>query len=180
MKATIYTRTGDLGQTGLANGERLPKTAARIQVLGDIDELNCQIGVLNAQLELDQPHQQLLQSQSLLFELGAELASPDSAYLCAKDVRQLEQQIDNYSAELPALQHFILPSGSPSISHSHLSRAVCRRAERSLWMLAQYENLNQYSLQYLNRLSDYLFILARYIGKHSQIEEQKWQMPPNK
>lgn len=180
MPSKIYTRTGDKGQTGIIDGQRLEKSALRIQVLGDVDELNCQLGVLTAYID-DIPtlQTQLLAIQSRLFELGAELAMPKSLRLSADDIQDLERQIDKYNANLPLLRNFILPTGTLSVSHCHLSRAVCRRAERQLCALVNHEFVNPHSLAYLNRLSDYLFILARYLAKHSNTQEQQWQ-PQNK
>ncbi len=173
----IYTRTGDKGQTGLATGARLAKHSLEIHNLGDVDELNCQLGVLAAYLDTPSIQAELSQIQALLFEIGAELAT-EKPTIKADDSLVLEQQIDSYQQQLPALTHFILPAGSVAISHCHLARAVCRRAERSLSQLASKKSINPFTQQYLNRLSDYLFVLARYIGKENHIEEQAWKMRP--
>jgi len=172
----IYTRTGDDGSTGLADGSRLPKNALRIGAIGDVDELNCHIGVLIEQLEPEDPLATGLRSiQHHLFDLGGELAIPGSRQLQESHIRWLEEQLDGYNAGLPPLKDFILPGGSPAAAQCHLARAVCRRAERSLVSLGQEEELSPVSRQYLNRLSDLLFVLARVLARRSGAREILWE-----
>ncbi|WP_456377964.1 cob(I)yrinic acid a,c-diamide adenosyltransferase [Thiolapillus sp.] len=174
----IYTRSGDEGQTGLANGSRVDKESPRIQSLGDLDELNAALGLLAAELE-DTEQQTLVSNiQQQLFNLGGELALPGTTVIGAEQVLWLEQQLDQINADLPALKEFILPGGNLASAHAHLSRAICRRAERSLWRLSRTEQVNSESLKYLNRLSDLLFVLARTLARQSSATEPSWNREP--
>lgn len=172
----IYTRSGDDGSTGLGDGSRLHKDSARIQALGDIDELNCAVGILRALPGESGEIDAMLESiQHRLFDLGGELALPGQAFARAEWTERLEGWIDQLNAELPALQEFILPGGSPRGAQCHLARAICRRAERSLLSLHRQDTLNCATLTYLNRLSDLLFVMARSLVRRDGGSEVQWQ-----
>ncbi len=172
----ITTKTGDKGSTGLGNGERVSKGHQRVVCMGDVDELNSLFGVV---LSHDLPDDiikslQLIQHQ--LFDLGAELAVPSYFVLTEKHITWLEQRASFWLESLKPLEDFILPGGSAASASIHLARAVCRRAERQCVLLADDENeeVNPYLLQYLNRLSDVLFILARYVNLQQDIKDVIW------
>lgn len=167
----IYTKTGDNGETSLYGGQRISKDDIRIETIGTVDELNSVIGVIRSkQVDFDQVLQKI---QNKLFVLGAELSSPDSDTLkiAQHDVEQLEQWIDSYSESLPQLREFILPGGSELAAQLHLARSVCRRAERNCVALMRF------GLQviWLNRLSDLLFVLARYSNYSVNIPDEPWR-----
>jgi cob(I)alamin adenosyltransferase len=170
----IYTRTGDDGTTGLADGGRVPKDHQRIEVLGCLDELNSVIGLIMAQAEPDVPPQ-LAHIQNRLFDLGAELATPGAERTRAEDVAYLEAALDGYNADLPPLREFILPGGGNAATFCHLARALCRRTERRLVSLNREERLNAQTLRYINRLSDLLFVLARVLARRDGGSEVFWQ-----
>ena len=171
----IYTRTGDNGTTGLSVGDRVYKDNLRIQALGEVDELNCQIGVV-CSLTLDNQMKKLLQDiQNLLFELGAELAQPTSSRLIRAHTTQVEQSIDRLNESLPPLNSFILPGGTPPAAHCHLARAACRQAERCLFRLSRTEHVNPVSLQFMNRLSDLLFLVARTMNHRAGTADLPWR-----
>lgn len=177
--AKIYTRTGDRGETGLIGGVRVAKDHARVAAYGDVDELNAALGLARALLAAERrtaaPARQLGRIQSELFELGAELAAPSGVgRIGAADAAALERAIDRLSADLPALHRFILPGGSPAGAALHLARTVCRRAERSLAALRRSEAVRAEALVYLNRLSDYLFTLARFVNQKLRQPETPW------
>lgn len=161
----IVTRTGDDGTTGLADGTRRLKSDIRLEVIGDVDELNSFLGLLDV-------HHGLLEVQNRLFDLGAELALPDQCILEEDDVEALETHVSWLTERLPPLKEFILPGGGQFAGMLHVARAVCRRAERHLVRLAETEHVNRVSCQYLNRLSDFLFQLARI---HSTQQVHLWQ-----
>jgi cob(I)alamin adenosyltransferase len=170
----IYTRTGDAGQTSLTGGARVDKDSARIEAIGDVDELNSVIGVVLAhELPLD-VRVCLTEVQHELFELGGELSMPDQALITCGHCDALERTIDRFNAELPPLKEFILPGGGPAATSCHLARAVCRRAERRVIALARTEPVNAPARVYLNRLSDLLFVLCRVIGRASGEGEVMW------
>lgn len=171
----IYTRTGDDGTTGLGDGARVQKDSARIEVIGDIDELNSLVGLLISKGLPDEIKNLLTDVQHELFDLGGELSMPHQTLIKAGYADVLERYIDRYNAALPALKEFILPGGNEPASICHLSRAVCRRAERHLVGLAKNEQVNPDSLKYLNRLSDLLFVLARTLARESGGDEVYWQ-----
>ena len=188
----IYTKKGDDGQTGLFGGQRVKKTHARIDAYGTLDELNSSIGIIRALLvdgniglgqAFDGP---LYRIQNALFQLGAELATPadkteslsNSIHLVeASGVEALEHLIDGYEVGLPALKNFILPGGSSVAAHFHLARTICRRAERCTVALADYESIRPEILQYLNRLSDLLFVMARKANALDAVPETEWVKP---
>ncbi|MEA3275859.1 MAG: cob(I)yrinic acid a,c-diamide adenosyltransferase [Pseudomonadota bacterium] len=170
----IYTRRGDDGTTGLADGTRLPKDHLRIEVLGCLDELSSQIGLVAAHVGRE-GLKELPRIQNELFELGAELAVPGSERVRQTDVGRLEQVLDAYNADLPPLKEFILPGGGTAAAHCHLARAVCRRTERRLVQLSRTEAVNPQTLRYVNRLSDLLFVLARVLSRRNGGHEVFWQ-----
>ncbi len=180
MAFKIYTKTGDQGQTGLFGGKRLPKSHQRIDAYGTVDELNAHLGLVRDHIE-EEPLRALLKDiQDRLFTIGSNLASdPDKDMIVPdvkeSDIERLEQEIDRMNESLPELKHFILPGGHPGISSCHIARCVCRRAERLVVGLQQVSRVDTILIRYLNRLSDYLFVLARYLGKQLGVEEVKWE-----
>lgn len=173
----IYTRRGDDGTTGLADGGRLSKDSRRIEALGCLDELNSLLGVVIAHAGPAAPVE-LVEVQHQLFEVGAELAAPGAKRLQAGDVGSLEQALDHHNGRLPPLREFILPGGDLATAHCHLARSVCRRAERRLVELGRSEALNPETLRYINRLSDLLFVLARVLARRDDGREVYWQPKP--
>lgn len=161
----IYTRTGDKGTTGLADGSRVEKDDRRMHAIGDVDELNSFIGALLAQDIPDEVKATLTGVQHALFDLGGELAIPGVAAVTLEYVTNLEQALDGFNQELPPLKEFILPGGGPAAAACHVARSVCRRAERRLVTLARETDINQESRRYINRLSDLLFVLARVLAR---------------
>lgn len=175
----IYTRTGDDGSTGLADGSRTHKDGPRIDAIGEIDELNCTIGLLLTE-ELQQPIRATVADvQHDLFDLGGELSVPGHEIISARHVARLEQALDALNAELPALTDFVLPGGSRAAAAAHFARAVCRRAERSLVALHRGEPVRATLLQYLNRLSDLLFVAARALNRDAG-GDVLWQQGKNR
>ena len=173
----ITTRTGDDGSTGLGDGSRIQKNALRVQLMGDIDELNSNLGVLVAELAetlSSAAQQRLTRIQNHLFDLGGEICIPGHRAISEAQVIYLDQAISELNATLPPLKEFILPGGSRAAALCHVARTVARRAERSLVALAQTENVSVQSLQYLNRLSDLLFILARTFNREAGVSDVLW------
>jgi cob(I)alamin adenosyltransferase len=178
----IYTRSGDKGTTGLADGRRVEKYHPRIEALGDIDELNSSLGILIAEMAPRDPLRALVpQLQHDLFDLGGELAMVDARYwvIDDADISALEQQLDALNADLPPLRDFILPGGNRASALCQQSRSLCRRAERRLVELARHEAVNPNALGYVNRLSDLLFVCARVLARRDGGQEVLWQ-PRNK
>ncbi len=173
----ITTRRGDKGRTGLANGSRVDKDSPRIQALGDLDELNAALGLLAVESG-EALEESLTAVQQRLFDLGGEIALPGAVTLNTGHITELEAQIQALNADLPPLQEFVLPGGSRAAAQAHLTRAVCRRAERSLWGLSRGEKVNSESLKYLNRLSDLLFVMARHLARQASDEETTWNREP--
>jgi cob(I)alamin adenosyltransferase len=169
----IYTRTGDDGSTGTFTGERLSKTHPRIEACGAVDELNSHLGVAVACQPAEAVVDALRRVQNDLFSLGADLTSGGSVS-SGLGVDWLEQDIDRMTAELDPLRNFILPGGSPAAAQIHVARAVCRRAERRVIALSERETISPAATVYLNRLSDYLFTLARYENHLRGVTEPKW------
>ncbi len=169
----IYTRTGDDGTTGLANGSRIPKDDSLLHAMGDVDELNSQLAVLRSHIsgQLAQP---VTIIQNELFNIGAELAMGE-CFIQPLHVDWLEQSLDDLNTGLPPLKEFILPGGGLAASHCHIARAICRRAERTLVGVNREKALNKCLMAYLNRLSDFLFVLARVISKAAGEKEVYWQ-----
>ena len=171
----IYTRTGDDGSTGLGDGSRVAKDAARVNAFGTVDEANSALGVLLAVALPDDVRTLLTTVQHQLFDLGGELCIPGHAAIQASDVTALEQQLDHYNATLPALKEFILPGGGEAAARCHLARTIVRRAERETVTLARLETVRAEALHYLNRLSDLLFVLARVLARADGHGEVLWQ-----
>lgn len=161
----IYTRTGDDGTTGLADGRCLPKDSPRVASMGDLDELNANLGVVLATPIPDAVRETLVDAQHALFDIGAELAMPAASIIDDARVEALEAALDALNADLPPLKEFILPGGGTGAGAAHVARAVCRRAERRLVALARDEEVNEASRRYVNRLSDYLFVAARVLAR---------------
>ena len=171
----ITTRTGDRGETGLGDGSRVPKDSARVQALGDLDELNSALGVLLAE-EVPAPMRAALaQVQQDLFDLGGEVSIPGHALLKEASVKRLEGLVEAWNADLPALKEFILPGGSRAAAAAHLARTVCRRAERSLVALGRREPVGDAARRYLNRLSDALFVAGRALNRHAGRTDVQWR-----
>ena len=181
----IYTKTGDDGTTSLANSERINKSAPRIEALGTVDELNAAISVAICCLQqasgFPDLNKQLLRIQNELFNLGAELAmlateeQPESPSITNENISQLEKEIDLRNHALKPLTSFILPGGSPAAAQLHVCRTIARRAERRLVHLAEQETIRNASKHYLNRLSDWLFVMARWVLQEQQQPEVYWQ-----
>ena len=169
----IYTRTGDAGDTGKADGTRVSKDDCLIHAQGDVDELNSFIGLLASKLDDEALDQLILRIQHDLFNIGAEI-SLSQPLITAKDVAYLEQQLDHYNADLPPLKEFILPGGGEAASLCHVARAVSRRAERNLVTLDKEHGVGSELLAYINRLSDLLFVLARVITRYAGEKEVFW------
>lgn len=176
----IYTKTGDKGFTSLIGGTRVPKYHIRIESYGTIDELNSYIGLIRDQ-DIDAADKTLLKEiQDRLFTIGASLAAdPDKSKMVipdlhTEDVELLEEEMDRINEKIPPLKHFILPGGSNAISFCHIARCVCRRAERLVVQLNDESPVDEKVIIYLNRLSDYLFTLARKVGFENQIPENEW------
>jgi cob(I)alamin adenosyltransferase len=160
----IYTRTGDDGSTGLADGSRVDKDSARVEAMGAVDELNTLIGaVLVHQVSTD-ISSLLTDVQHALFDIGGEMAIPGAFTVTADYVTRLEQALDAHNENLPMLKEFILPGGGAAAVAAHVARAVCRRAERRMLSLSRLEKINGHSQHYLNRLSDLLFVLSRVLA----------------
>lgn len=180
----IYTRTGDDGTTGMADGSRVSKADHLFSVMGDVDELNSHIGLVRAQLtqtSIDETQkadfaQALVIIQHLLFNIGGELAMPEYEGVSAVHIDWLEQQIDAMNSTLPALKDFILPTGSVLVSQLHVARTVCRRAERQAVLLQQQrsEAIRPTAVRFINRLSDWLFVAARFCTDPEQVSEVLW------
>ena len=182
----IYTRTGDAGETGLADGRRVAKDHPRVDAMGELDTLNSHIGLLLADLaeaqaacpELDDIVAVLAPCQHRLFDLGGELAMPQYQALQASEIERLEAAIDRWNEEVGALENFILPGGSRLIAQAHVCRSLARSAERRCQQLNAVESIRGVGLAYVNRLSDLLFVAARLIAKRQGIDEVLWQAAP--
>lgn len=182
----IYTKTGDDGTTSLIGGSRVSKFHPRIEAYGTVDELNSFIGLVRDTCENKHTIDSLIEIQHKLFTIGSILAvEPDknkhtykytqAGEINTQDIYFMETEIDNMNAILPELKNFILPGGNPIVSYCHIARTICRRAERNVISLAHDHDVDQTIIQYLNRLSDYLFVLARYLGHLKNSSEIIWQ-----
>ncbi|MCB1802608.1 MAG: cob(I)yrinic acid a,c-diamide adenosyltransferase [Gammaproteobacteria bacterium] len=171
----IYTRTGDDGMTGLADGERVRKDCARVEAIGAVDELNSVLGLLRTGLNGDAIDPALEAIQNRLFDIGGELALPGTRTIDRAHTTRLEQILDDYNAVLPPLAEFVLPGGNENAARCHVARATCRRAERSMLRLSHVEPVNSDSIVYLNRLSDLLFVFARTLARRDGGEEVTWR-----
>ncbi len=176
-RSTLYTRKGDDGTTSLGGGQRLGKEHLRIETIGTVDELSSLLGTLITREISSHPRQVLIRAQHHLFDLGAELAAPPAQRLQPAAVDDLERELDSLDKDLPPLQGFILPGGTPDAAYLHLARAVCRRAERRLCELAsrEGEGVNGEAIRYLNRLSDLLFVMARAQNAENGVAETLWE-----
>lgn len=176
----IYTKTGDEGKTSLIGGARVPKSHDRVEAYGSVDELNTHVGLIRDQPVNAERQQLLLDIQNNLFVIGSLLAA-DAAHqsklpaLQKESVEALEQAIDQMQERLEPMRNFILPGGHPAVSYCHVARCVCRRAERSVVLLHEKEGVEHLILVYLNRLSDYLFVLSRAVAKELGIAENYWK-----
>ena len=171
----IATRTGDKGETGLGDGSRVAKDSSRIRAIGDIDELNSAIGMLLAEKLPAGIRAALSQVQHDLFDLGGEVCIPGHSMMTTAQVLRLDGLLDAYNRKLPALKEFILPGGTRAAAAAHLARTVCRRAERSLVTLGRAEAVGAAARQYLNRLSDLLFVLARALNRAGGRGDVLWR-----
>jgi cob(I)alamin adenosyltransferase len=172
----IYTRTGDDGTTGLGDGSRVPKDDPRVEAYGCADEVNSAIGVILAVPGLPAAVTEVLtRVQHELFDLGGELCIPGHRAIEPSHVIALEKSLDAFNDGLPPLKEFILPGGGPAAAACHLARAICRRAERRAWSLARVDAVAPEPLQYLNRLSDLLFVVARVLARHESGSEVLWK-----
>jgi len=175
----IYTRTGDAGSTGLADGSRVEKDSPRIEAMGEVDELNSHIALILVQPLPDAVREVLIDVQHALFDIGGEMAIPGAMTLNENYVTRLEQSLDGFNESLPMLKEFILPGGGAAAVAAHIARALCRRAERRVLSLSRLETVNEHSRRYLNRLSDLLFVLARVLAV-GEAGEVYWDPGRNK
>lgn len=172
----IYTRTGDDGTTGLGDGSRTPKESARVEAYGTVDETNSVVGMILAVPKLPKAVVACLtEVQHDLFDLGGELCIPGHRAITAEFVTRLETTLDAFNEKLPPLKEFILPGGGPATAACHLARTVCRRAEREVLALSRVEPVGEWTLRYLNRLSDLFFVLGRWAGKRAGEKEYLWE-----
>jgi cob(I)alamin adenosyltransferase len=171
----IVTRTGDDGSTGLSSGERIAKDQPRVAAMGDVDELNSNIGLLLTETMPDAVREALVGIQHDLFDLGGELSLPGHTLVSEAHLARIDELIERFNTDLPPLREFILPGGSRAAALAHVSRTVCRRAERTLVSLRQNEELQALPAQYLNRLSDLLFVLARVLNRSGGGSDVHWQ-----
>ncbi|MVW71389.1 cob(I)yrinic acid a,c-diamide adenosyltransferase [Bordetella sp. 15P40C-2] len=175
--SVIATRTGDDGTTGLGDGRRLAKDEPRIAAMGDVDELNTVIGLLRTESLPDSVQADLKAIQHDLFDLGAELCIPGHTALADARIAFLDERLTHYNASLPPLREFILPGGSRQAALAHLARTVARRAERSVVSLGRHDTVNRSVQQYLNRLSDLMFVLARALNQAQDVPDVFWTSP---
>ena len=181
MSTKIYTKTGDKGQTSLIGGTRLPKHHIRIEAYGTVDELNSFVGLVRDSISEKELFDLLIEIQDRLFTIGSLLAADPEKnkmqlpQLNESDVVLLEKAIDKMNETLPEMKSFVLPGGHPTVSHCHIARCVCRRAERAVLKLAENEKVDELIYKYLNRLSDYLFVLSRKLTKDFKANEIPWK-----
>lgn len=176
----IYTKTGDKGETSIFGGKRLAKDHVRIESYGTVDELNSYLGLIRDSLQNDALRSLLKQVQDRLFTIGSNLASDPEKDLITPgifeaDIQILEEQMDKMNEQLATLKNFILPGGHTIVSFCHIARCVCRRAERRVVSLAQIEKVDEIIIRYLNRLSDFLFVLARSLAQVFEVKEVVWK-----
>ena len=171
----IYTRTGDMGTTGLGDGTRVAKDSLRVVAMGDVDELNSVLGLLLTETVSANIRDCLTSVQHDLFNMGGEICMPGYDLIKAERVTALETILDEWNDTLPALKEFILPGGSRAAAYCHLARTVCRRAERQLHTLNSHEKITEVSLQYINRLSDLLFVLCRILNVEAGVPDVLWK-----
>jgi cob(I)alamin adenosyltransferase len=171
----IATRTGDKGSTGLGDGSRTDKDSLRVHAMGDVDELNSQIGLLLCEALPAALREELISIQHDLFDMGGELCIPGYSMVTTEQVARLDALLEKYNADLPPLKDFILPAGSRAAALSHVCRTVCRRAERALVSLGKSETINEAPRQYMNRLSDLLFVLSRVLNRFGGGSDVLWE-----
>lgn len=171
----IYTRTGDDGTTGLGDGTRVNKDSLRVEAMGTVDELNAVIGVMLTEPLPEHINAIFTRVQHDLFDLGGEICIPGHAMVKVERITALEKILDQLNEDLPPLKEFILPGGSRAAAYCHLARTVCRRAERDLIKLHHEETVTEVSMQYLNRLSDLLFVMSRVMNKHAGMHDVLWK-----
>lgn len=169
----VTTRTGDDGSTGLADKSRVRKDHPRVEAMGDVDELNSQIGLLLTESVSEDIRALLTQIQHHLFDLGGELAMPSLAGITEEKLHFLDDALDRHNGDLPPLKEFVLPGGSRAAAQAHVCRTVCRRAERRMVSCSGSEEISPLTVQYLNRLSDLLFVLARVLNRNNEPEQWK-------
>lgn len=177
----VYTKTGDKGTTVLIGGTRVAKNNVRLEAYGGIDELNSYLGMIRSYPIDEESRKELIEIQNILFVVGANLATDTAVSNLQQkmpctdaDVAYLEQAIDRMDAELPPLQYFVLPGGDPAVSACHIARTVCRRVERRIVDMSEAIEVEDVIVRYINRLSDYLFVLGRKLAKDCGLEEEKW------
>lgn len=171
----IATRTGDNGTTGLGDGSRVDKDSLRVHAMGDVDELNSHVGLLLCEPMPDALREELVSIQHDLFDMGGELCIPGFTMITDAHVERLDSLLAKYNADLPPLADFILPAGSRAAAQAHVCRTVCRRAERAIVTLGKADTLNDHPRQYMNRLSDLLFVLSRVLNRHAGGSDVLWQ-----
>ena len=178
----VYTRTGDDGTTSLGSGQRVPKASPRIEAYGTVDELNSQVGVVLAAGVVPEIAAPLREIQNELFHLGSDLCMPEDEKSSTpvpriepRHVEALERLMDRFSGELPPLENFILPGGSPGAAALHVARTICRRAERLVVALAAEEEVGPHTIEYVNRLSDAFFVMARYENRRRGVLDVLWE-----
>ena len=175
----ITTRTGDDGTTGLGDGSRVAKDSERVEALGAVDELNSSIGMLLAEGLPEDLRDVLLDVQHSLFDLGGELSIPGYTLLSEPNVLKIESYLEKYNKNLPPLKDFILPGGGKAAALCHMARSTCRKAERRVVSLSKSSEVSPLAQQYLNRLSDLLFVLARYLNRYAKVGDVIWQRERN-
>lgn len=177
----VYTKKGDAGETALLGGRRVSKSHMRIEAYGTLDELNAFVGLLRDHVSIEKTIEQLLEIQDRIFTIGSHMAmDKEDSKMKLPDIRKtditdLEQWIDEMEAELEPMRSFVLPGGHVTLSYCHVARTVCRRVERATVSLAHEEHINPAILSYINRLSDYFFMLGRFLAKSLEIKETPWQ-----
>lgn len=177
----VYTKTGDKGKTSLIGGKRVFKNSPRLEAYGSVDELNSHLGMIRSYPIGKEEDEYLIEIQKRLFDLGGNLATDPEAKnlkvmlnVSVNDIELMEKEIDRMDAFLPPMDSFIIPGGSPSVSASHIARTVCRRVERRILDLAELDEVSPIVIKYINRLSDYLFVLSRKLAFDVKLEEVKW------
>ena len=185
-KSTVYTRTGDGINTSIIGGDRIPKYSLRLEAYGTVDELSSFIGNLVADDSvIDEQRADLLKVQNMLFNIGGYLATPPKIRkeevpgLSQENIDEMESWIDTMDEQLPKLNNFIIPGGCKASAKANMARTVCRRAERRILQLASEEQISVLVIAYINRLSDYLFVIGRFLNKFADFEEITWQKPEN-
>lgn len=171
----IATRTGDNGTTGLGDGSRVDKDALRVHAMGDVDELNSHLGLLLCEDMPPALREELFSIQHDLFDMGGELCIPGYTMILDAQVARLDTLLAKYNADLPSLQEFILPAGSRAAAQAHVCRTICRRAERAIVSLGKAEKMNDNPRQYMNRLSDLLFVLSRVLNRYAGGGDVLWE-----